>query len=504
MDATNLVGEIIDGRYRIDAAIGEGAMGSVYRAERVQLGRAVAVKLMNDEIPDEASSRRRFEREAIAMAKLEHPHCASVLDVGMHGDRPFVVMELVRGQTLKELIAAGPLPVQRAIAIMRQVLAGLAHVHERGIIHRDIKPSNIALASSDENDHAKILDFGLARIGNETSALTSGFALGTPQYMAPEQVRGVHLDHRVDLYACGLVLFELLTGVKPYGAPPSDPLHVCMQHLNAAPARLADVRSGIAFGPLEDIVLRALAKDPAHRFANADEMARALADAARALDAAPAPDPTIVFDIDSSIVHEPALPPARVAPRKLSPRTHLVIAGAALVTSIAVLAAVLSREPTREATAAPRVEAPPPAVIDEPIEMQVDPVADLVATTRELASSGRRENALDLLLDAHKTHPDDARIPYEASRLYLEKMWWADGLKYARAAFVLDPELRSDRELTRLVVRAFNTTPGRDAMLGRFLRDEMTASAKDALEDTAHGHPNPIVRARATAELRRY
>src|SRR5262249_53376970 len=162
----------------------------------------------------ELKSRQRFEVEAMAMAKLEHPHCAAVLDVGLHEDCPYVVMDFVSGKNLKEVIAEeAPLPPPRATEIVRQVLSGLAPAHEHGIIHRDVKPANVVLAQkAGLGDHVKILDFGLARLTQDAQNLTSGIVVGTPSYMAPEQIRGTSLDARADIYACGILLFELLTG----------------------------------------------------------------------------------------------------------------------------------------------------------------------------------------------------------------------------------------------------------------------------------------------------
>ncbi|MBA3453191.1 MAG: serine/threonine protein kinase, partial [Deltaproteobacteria bacterium] len=136
MAGRDLSGQILDDRYRVIEPIGEGAMGSVYRAERLKLGRIVAIKVMNESLPDEMSSRRRFEREATAMAKLEHPHCASVLDIGVHDSCPYVVMDFVSGTNLTKLIDQGPVPIARAVEITRQVLSGLAHAHALGIVHR--------------------------------------------------------------------------------------------------------------------------------------------------------------------------------------------------------------------------------------------------------------------------------------------------------------------------------------------------------------------------------
>ncbi|MGN6109391.1 MAG: protein kinase domain-containing protein [Kofleriaceae bacterium] len=281
MEPGDLTGAILDGRYRVIEPVAEGAMGVVYRAERIKLGRIVAVKVLHESLPNELSSRKRFEIEAMAMAKLEHPHCAAVLDVGMHDDRPFVVMDFVSGPNLKDVIASqAPLPVARAAEIVRQILSGLAHAHEHEIIHRDIKPANIVLSQkSGLGDHVKILDFGLARLSQDSS-LTTGIVVGTPSYMAPEQIRGTLIDGRVDLYACGVLLFELLTGRKPFVSKKDDPIEVCSMHLKNPPPRLADLRAGVDFGELEAVVARALAKKADERFATAGEFAGALEAAA--------------------------------------------------------------------------------------------------------------------------------------------------------------------------------------------------------------------------------
>jgi eukaryotic-like serine/threonine-protein kinase len=273
----DLTGAILDGRYRVLEAVAEGAMGVVYRAERVKLGRIVAVKVLHDVLPNELSARKRFEIEAMAMAKLEHPHCASVLDVGIHDDRPYVVMDFVSGQNLKDVVATGPQPIPRATEIVRQVLSGLAHAHEHGIIHRDIKPANLVLSQKTGlGDHVKVLDFGLARLHDTGQNLTTGIVVGTPAYMAPEQIRGLPLDHRADLYACGVLLFELLTGHKPFHSPKDDPIEVCKMHLSDPIPRLDAKLPGVDFGELEAVVAKALAKQRDERYGSAQEYAAAL------------------------------------------------------------------------------------------------------------------------------------------------------------------------------------------------------------------------------------
>ncbi len=272
----DLTGVVLDGRYRVIEPISEGAMGVVYRGERLKLGRIVAIKVMHEQLPAELSSRKRFETEATAMAKLEHPHCAAVIDVGVHDNMPFVVMDYVAGETLRDIVANGPLPIPRAVELVRQVLSGLAHAHEQGIIHRDIKPANIVVSQkSGLGDHVKILDFGLARIA-DAPTVTTGIVVGTPAYMAPEQIRGTAIDHRADLYAAGVLLFELLTAAKPFVSPKDDPVEVCTMHLKVPPPTLAAKQPEIEFGALEAIVAKALSKKPEDRYANAGEFAMAL------------------------------------------------------------------------------------------------------------------------------------------------------------------------------------------------------------------------------------
>jgi eukaryotic-like serine/threonine-protein kinase len=197
----DLVGAVLDGRYRVIEPIGHGAMGIVYRGERIKLGRAVAIKVLHDSLPHELAGRQRFELEARAMAQLEHPHCVAVLDVGLHEGRPYVVMDFVSGQDLRTLIGTGRVGVERAVGMVKQVLSGLAHAHELGIVHRDIKPANLIVGhKTGIGDQVKILDFGLARsLDPDQKRLTTGMVLGTPSYMAPEQCRGGVIDARTDL-----------------------------------------------------------------------------------------------------------------------------------------------------------------------------------------------------------------------------------------------------------------------------------------------------------------
>jgi len=191
-------------------------MGVVYRGERVELGRPVAVKFLHPWIAAQQAFRARFETEARAMSRLSHPNCVSVIDFGVEG-APYLVMDYVTGPTLRKVLDGGPIAPARAIAITRQLLAGVAHAHAQGIIHRDLKPDNLILADADGlPDHVRILDFGLAKL-RDGPAMTSGLAIGTPSYMSPEQTGAPgEIDGRTDIYAIGVVLHEMLAGKKPF------------------------------------------------------------------------------------------------------------------------------------------------------------------------------------------------------------------------------------------------------------------------------------------------
>src|SRR3954465_275546 len=211
-------GNVLQDRYRIISRIASGAMGVVYKGERVQLGRPVAVKFLHPWIAAQKAFLTRFDTEARAMSRLTHPNCVSVIDFGVEGS-PYLVMDYVTGVTLRKVLEGGPLAPPRAVNIARQLLAGVAHAHAQKIIHRDLKPDNLILSDTDGlPDHVRILDFGLAKL-RDGPAMTSGLAIGTPSYMSPEQTGAPgEIDGRTDIYAMGVVLHEMLAGEKPFVA----------------------------------------------------------------------------------------------------------------------------------------------------------------------------------------------------------------------------------------------------------------------------------------------
>ena len=271
------IGATLQGRYRILEAIAQGGMGVVYRAERIGIERQVAIKFLHAFVGSHKEAVQRFEREAKAMSKLSHPHCVPVIDFGVHDEAPYIVMEYVQGRTLLDLIQNGLVAAPRTLNIVAQVLSGLAHAHGQGIIHRDIKPANIVLVEvTGTGDHARILDFGLAKLidGPGASWSTAQTAVGTPSYMSPEQARGEEADARADQYAVGIMLHELLTGKKPFYG--KDPFEVLKKHINSEPPPLSRAGGPTFSTQLEAVVRRTLAKQPGDRYASALELRDAL------------------------------------------------------------------------------------------------------------------------------------------------------------------------------------------------------------------------------------
>ncbi|MCB9559718.1 MAG: serine/threonine protein kinase [Kofleriaceae bacterium] len=270
-----LVGQVLEGRYRITALIGAGGMGSVYRGEHLGIGKSVAVKVLHPRLGGSAEAGARFQREAFVGGRIGHPNCVAVSDFGVAADGAFyLVMELLQGESLGELIEReGRLPWRRALHVVRHVLRGLGHAHDHGVVHRDMKPDNIFLAhTEDDPDFAKILDFGIAKLVGEGGATITqaGITVGTPAYLSPEQAFGSELDGRSDLYSLSVVLYELLTGRTPFGD--RDLLAMLTAHAVADVPPMAEVApdAGVP-APVEALVRDGLAKTPAERIGSAAE-----------------------------------------------------------------------------------------------------------------------------------------------------------------------------------------------------------------------------------------
>jgi serine/threonine-protein kinase len=280
--SSSLCGRVVDGKYRIDALIGRGGMGAVYRAENIRIGKRVAIKILLKGHAKGSEAERRFVREARIAGSLGHPHICEVIDLGtLENGAPYQVMELLEGRTLAERIKLeGALSFDEVLDYAEQVLSALAAAHARGIVHRDLKPENIFLHERGEDVVAKLLDFGVSKslAGDHGLSLTqTGVVVGTPYYLAPEQARGDRdIDHRVDVWAMGVVLYEALTGCLPFKA---DSYHALLAHILHSRPRLPSEHRPQIPPAIEGIVLRALAFEPADRFASADEMRSAIREA---------------------------------------------------------------------------------------------------------------------------------------------------------------------------------------------------------------------------------
>jgi beta-lactam-binding protein with PASTA domain len=266
---------VIDARYRVLARLGSGGMADVYCAEDQQLGRRVAVKVLHRRFAEDQQFVERFRREASSAAGLQHPNIVGIFDRGEWDGTYYIAMEFVEGRTLKDIIREkGPAPPEAAVDITLQILRAARFAHKRGIVHRDIKPHNVLI---DEDGRVRVTDFGIARAG--TSDMTeTGSIMGTAQYLSPEQAQGRPVDARSDLYSIGIVLYELLTGQMPFDA--ESPVTVALKQVNEAPLPPRRLVPEIP-AAVDAIVLRALEKIPARRFADADEFIAAL-EAARA------------------------------------------------------------------------------------------------------------------------------------------------------------------------------------------------------------------------------
>ncbi len=276
-----MVGTTLVERYVIEETLGEGAMGRVYRARHARLERRqFAVKILLGDLATDTAMRQRFAREAEAASRLEHPNVVSVIDFGESPEGLlYIVMELVRGNTLADVIdEEGPLDEARVIALSRGMCLGLAHAHEAGLVHRDFKPDNVALFDGEEGQVPRILDFGLAIVSdpgeNATRLTQAGLVVGTPAYTAPEQARGDELDHRVDLFALGTTMYEMLAGRIPYDGTVMEVLHA---NIGAEPPPISERTPSVSVTPaLERIVRRLLEKRPEARFQSAREVLAAL------------------------------------------------------------------------------------------------------------------------------------------------------------------------------------------------------------------------------------
>jgi len=293
------------GNYQIVDRLGKGGMATVYRARQVNMQRDVAIKIMSADLAQDPQFVARFEREAQVIAHLEHPRILPVHDFGHEGELFYLVMRLIEGDTLYQRLLDDALPVDVAARFVAQIAEALDYAHAEGVIHRDLKPNNILI---DAWDNLYLMDFGLAKMVASSSNLTeTGAVLGTPAYMAPEQWRGAPVDARTDVYALGVILYEMVAGETPFET--DTPYSLMYKHLNDPPPPLRDRLPDLPEAA-ERVILKALAKDMAGRYQSAGDLARAFVSAVEGEeDGAPAGAPA-----EAPPAEEPVPPPERIVP----------------------------------------------------------------------------------------------------------------------------------------------------------------------------------------------
>jgi tetratricopeptide (TPR) repeat protein len=398
-----MIGELIDGRYRVVEVIGEGGMGLVYRAEHERLKRPVAIKVLQRDFSSITEVSQRFEREAVAIARLDHPNCVAVQDFGRLPDGSlYLVMSYLPGVLLRKVMNEGKISVERALHILRHVLAGLAHAHAHGIIHRDVKPDNVMLVGTEgDSDFAKLFDFGIAKLAGQageaagTQLTKLGARFGTPAYMSPEQSMGKPLDARSDLYSATVVLYEMLTGRAPFIA--DDEPGVLVMHAAKAAPTLAEHGAQVS-DELEALIARGLAKNPDDRFKTALEYLTAI-------------------DVLGQKPAAVLAPKKRKIPRALRSRSFLGTVAILMVLGAGAYGVVRALR------------------------------VDHAAHARELTAAGHPQTAATYLEERLKEIADDAPAQLELGHAYAASRRYDDALVAYERVRSLDRKLANDKTM---------------------------------------------------------
>lgn len=554
-----LIGRELAGRYRIESRVGAGGFGIVYRAWDLHGDAPVAVKVLREEFFGRHAQRGRFDREARALVHLSHPHIVSVTDYGVDGEMPFLVMELLEGHALDlELKKRGPLSIPRCFRLAQQLLDGLSYIHKRDLVHRDVKPANIFLHHTAEGtEQLKLLDFGLAKFldlkPTDGAPLTrAGDVFGTPGYMPPEQLASEEVDRRADVYSAGVVLYEMLTGRRPFTGPPHEVLRMVL--VDPPPPIRSLCPNRFPHADLESVLHQAMAKAPEDRFQNAADFAAALTRV---------PEPPIidmagkVMDADGSMPEHPAEldghscddPPFSFSslfsgrtPSFTRPRgrptaaarsqarptvgrrmTFTLLAGLSMV---AGALGYLQQAPARTETRVAKIDvspvsdagpqqAPPqsPPHPDEPQFASAEdvkaagthralghdplsaPLPRLLQTMRDRIRRNPRANGRTIarLRRYNREHKTDPRGHLLLARIFMQRNWPQDALAQYKAALHRDPACHGDTAmLSHLTKLATNQATARAAasLIREVYGEEAHAALKQSIgsSTTIAGH----------------
>jgi serine/threonine-protein kinase len=557
------IGTLLAGRYRIDALVGEGGMGKVYSAEHVLMRKRVAVKVLRRELTRVPEVVARFEREAMAAGNIEHPNVVAATDFGKLPDGAvFLVLEFVSGQSLRDEIARAPFAVDRAFHVARQIAGALSAADAQGIVHRDLKPENVMLVEKGgDPDFVKVLDFGIAKVplSNVSGAgaqsglpiTKAGMVFGTPEYMAPEQALGQNVDGRADLYALGVILFEMLSGVRPFSSQSS--VGILGQQLSKPTPTFAERSPGLVVPPAaEQIVHKLLARDAVERYQSAGELARAI-------DALLAPIPgqgvyrfTLAdgsrpsqsgSESSSATRHVPPSPPsARVSasplPKLLLPFSPPAPAHGRNGLKIRFIASVRAFERARRRWPAPFRRVPTPALLFSTVCVALLLLVALIALgvkgVRALGSqpapapsvrtgasdssvlsvspppsASASENDLQAAvraglasLEALATkYPSDARLSLETARAALSAKDYVKAVAFVSRALSLDATQSGSKQIASILFQAAQVKAASDATFALLVGPLGKHGPDIAYDLAATEGVKPWVRARADQEL---
>ena len=466
---TSLIGLMLSGRYKIERLLGEGAMGAVYAAEHVLIRKRVAIKVLHPNMTRVPEVVARFEREAISASRIGHPNVAAATDFGKLDDGSFfLVLEFVEGASLRVTIDRGRCDVPRTLHIVRQLANALVRAHSLGIVHRDLKPENVMLVARDDDpEFVKVLDFGIAKVpvgevtagGNDHGGNAAGPALtqlgtvyGTPEYMAPEQALGLEIDARADLYAVGIMMYELLTGRRPFLA--DSPIALLGMHVNAVPPPMSEAAPDAVIPPeIALVVERLLEKEPDRRVQSAKELLALLAPLAPqpiSLLALPSADASSMHASGSRQLHVPrvvavVLNRVHGLPRQAVYAAFALAGLLVLLLIVTVVAATRTARPDQSSDAARQAASASQSAAGMPLmDAPTHAALDLVGH----GDFTRGIDALVALPDADKKLPEVRRALVTA---YASTERWAECMRALDAWFLQDPAIASDPKVAAMV-----------------------------------------------------